>query len=475
MNRPRNSIQGRIFLWICTLTSLFLIAIGLVIHHEVREIVLGAVDRTLHSKAQVISGLLHEENNTIELELEEVVSGEYSIPRSGHYFKVLMNGKLFAASPSLVDGGYDLAAGVLETHDRRLKEKIFTSRGPDGEPIRVLQHDLSAFGMTFTIFVAESLSDSLEMIQTFRRFLLMVIPVGILIVSLMALWIARRSLHPLEAFSAKVKAITHETLGERIAVGAETRELSGLAGSFNGMLERLQKVFESEKRLVADASHELKTPVSVIKLQCAVTLQRERTPEEYVDALKTISSVTDAIDALVKDLLSLARIDSGILSSQGCTVVSLTECIQKAVAMMKPFAEERSIRIITTFADDVTIAGNGESLTEAFLNIMENGVKYNREHGVLEVSAARSGAEAVVSIRDTGVGIKAEDMERIFDRFYRSDAARNADGTGLGLSIARAIIEAHGGRITLESEPGTGSTFTATVPLNRHEGTEGSV
>jgi len=230
------------------------------------------------------------------------------------------------------------------------------------------------------------------------------------------------------------------------------------------MLDRLQKVFESEKQLIADASHELKTPLSVIMLQCDVTLQRERRPEEYIDALNSIRSVSDGINAIVKNLLLLARLDSGLLSSKGPDIVSLNDCIGKAAAMVQPFAEKMSIRVVKTLGVDISIAGNTDNLAEAFLNILENGVKYNNDNGVVEISSTWNGVEAVVSIRDTGVGIRKADQERIFDRFYRADTTRNTDGTGLGLSIAKEIIEAYNGKIALESGPREGSTFTITLP-----------
>ncbi|MDD2733226.1 MAG: ATP-binding protein [Desulfuromonadaceae bacterium] len=464
MNRFRNSIRGRLFAWICAFTSLFLIAVALLTYLEVRETVFNSVDTTLHSKAQVITGLLHEEKGSIELELEEVVSGDYSIPRSGHYFKVLMDGKLFAAAPSLVNSSFDLAAGALETNDTGAQQAVFTSTGPGDEPIRVLQYDLNAFGKTFRIFVAESLDDSLDMIRKFRHFLLMVIPTGILVVSLMAMWLAKQSLKPLEQFSGRIRSITDKTLDKRVDTESETAEMADLAESFNDMLDRLQKAFESEKRLIADASHELKTPVSVLMLQCDVILQQKRTAEQYIDALTTIRSVSDGIGATVKNLLLLARLDSGILSSKEFESLSLNTCIQQTVAMLQPFVEKRSIQLLESLGADTTVVGNMGSLTEAFLNILENGVKYNRDNGVLEVSTTWNGAEAVVSIRDSGIGIAKEDQERVFDRFYRADSARNADGTGLGLSIARAIIAAHGGTISLASELGLGSAFTITLP-----------
>ena len=133
---------------------------------------------------------------------------------------------------------------------------------------------------------------------------------------------------------------------------------------------------------------------------------------------------------------------------------------------MKPVADHRGVQIAATFEAGFKVSGNRESLTETFLNIIENGLKYNRENGLLKVSAVSNGRNAVVTIRDTGFGIKKEDSERIFDRFYRSDTARNEEGTGLGLSIAKAIIEAHGGEIAVESELGEGSTFTVVLPVS---------
>jgi len=379
----------------------------------------------------------------------------------------MMNGKLLSASPSLVDNNFDLSAGTLEYRDKKTKEKVLTAVGPDDEPIRVLQYDLKSFGADFSFFVAESLSGSMEIIHTFRNFLLLVIPSGILVVCLTGLWIARQSLFPIEAFSDRIKKITHKTLNERIDTGKETSELTGLADSFNEMLDRLQRVFDSEKRLIADASHELKTPVSVIKAECDVTLQKERRSEEYIEAIKTIREVAENIDDHIKALLSLARLDSGILSPVDFAAVSLTECIQKTIDITRSLAEKRLISVTETLEDDITVAGNRDSLIEAFLNILENGVKYNRDKGALEVSVNSKGEKTFVSFKDTGAGIKKEDLHRVFDRFYRADSVRSAEGTGLGLSIAKSVIEAHGGEITVESEQSKGSTFTVVLTVKQ--------
>lgn len=460
-----NSIKGRLFLWFFIFTSALVIIIGLFLYHEVKEIAFDAVDKTLHSKMQIIIGLMHEEHGEIELELSEVVSGDYTIPRSGHYYVVIINGKLSAASPSLVDENFDLTLGKLESSDEEIKERVYTSVGPDKEPIRVLQHDFELFDTPVSVFVAESLRDSLDMIKTFRRFLQISIPVSILAACLVGFWIAKQSLEPLKVFSTKIKKITHKTLSERIDAKAETLELIGLADSFNEMLNHIQKAFEAERRLISDASHELKTPVSVIKAQCDVALQKDRTTEEYIEALKMVMTVTDNMGHIIRDMLSLARLDSGVLTPADFKIIPLNDCILKAVLLTKPLADKKLIDIRTSLEEDINIHGDKDRLAEAFLNIIENSVKYNKEHGVVEVSVIKKEGHASISVKDTGMGIKEADLGNIFERFYRADTTRSMEGTGLGLSIAKTIIEMHSGNTKAESELGKGSCFTVTLPL----------
>lgn len=453
------------FFWFFSLTSVLLITVSLFLYHEVKGIIFTSVDRTLHSQIQVITGLLHEEDGRIELELSEIIAGAYSIPRSGHYYQVLMNGRLLAASPSLADENLDLTSAKFEYYDETFRERVYTSVGPDKEPVRIKQYDFDFLDIPVSVFAAESLADSLEMIDMFKRFLLVAASVGILIISFAGLWAANHSLKPLQIFSSDIENITHKTLNKRIDVATVTNELSVLADSFNAMLDRLQKAFETERRLVADASHELKTPVTVIKTHCDVLLQRDRTKDEYVEALSTIKTVSENMGRLIKDLLSLARLDSGMLSPDGFKLIALNECIREAAQLAGPLAEKKSITINTVLKDDINITGDNDRLTEVFLNIIENAVNYNQESGTVEITEARNNNTAVISVSDTGPGIGQDDLEKIFERFYRADTSRSEGGTGLGLSISKIIVEAHGGKIKVESEFGKGSRFLINLPL----------
>lgn len=490
MKIPPTSIKGRLFFWLLITISCLLVTLGFALYYEVKNNVLASLDNVLYSKMQLVTGFLHEEHGKIELELSEIIAGEYNIPRSGHYYKVIMGGKVFAVSPSLVDERFELESGALESDNKALRKKIYTSRGPDNEPIRVLRHDFEFLGRETVVFTAEDLRESLRMINSFRKFLLVIIPLSILLVSLIGLLIAKKSLKPLKMFSSNIEQITHKTLSGRVNAQTEAEELTGLADSFNRMLERLQKAFEAERRLISDASHELKTPVSVLKVQCDVTLQKERTNEEYMEALETVRTISGNMGSLISDLLSVARLDSGILSPEDFKPLPLRECVEKAVRLTEPIAEKKQVTVSCSVPDDITVIGDKDRLTEAFLNLIANAVRYNKDGGGEVRVSARRGARfkgqgsredkdltlatcplppdrdfIEISVEDTGIGIKENDLERIFERFYRADTSRNTEGTGLGLSIAKAIIDAHGGKIRAESHAGRGSCFTVTLPL----------
>lgn len=466
---PR-SITGRLVAWLFLGTTVILIVAAAFLSGEVRELVIGSVDRTLHSKRQLVTGLLHEEHGRVELELSDIISGEYVIPRSGHYYRVMMDNAVLAASPSLVNDDFVFVPLGAASAGGLPGESAYTSTGPDDEPVRVLRYRYHAFDRDFDITLAESLSDGLAMIALFRRYLLVSIPLVILIICFAAWRIAKASLRPIASFSTTIETITHKNLSDRINAGATAHELARLAQSFNAMLDRLNRVFESQKRLVADASHELKTPISVIRTQCDVALQRARTPEEYQDALRAIQSSSQSMTKLINDLLSLARLDAGLLSASNFAAVSLKECIDHAVTMTAQLARERQAVVTTAIDETLLVRGSRLALSEAILNLVENAVRYNVKQGSVAVSAAREGGKAVITVSDTGIGIRESDRDRIFERFYRADTARSADGAGLGLSIVQSIVEAHGGTITVASEPGKGSRFAVVLPLAESAG-----
>ncbi|MBL7049134.1 MAG: HAMP domain-containing histidine kinase [Nitrospira sp.] len=426
--------------------------------------ILSSVERALQSKMEIVRGLLHYEDNELEFELSEVVSGEYSIPGSGHYYQVVIDGNVFASSMSLVNPEFEFTMPGEFLYDEW--GVMYSSLGPENERVRVMRSDFMFLSKYTTIIIAESIEDSISIINTIRMYVIAILSFTIFIACFMNLWIFSRSLRPLDYFSDTVSRITHKNLEERLDTHSQAAELRVLSESFNGMLDRLQKAFEIERQVIADASHELKTPLSVVKAQCDVILLRRRTVQEYTEAFEIINRAASTMGRLVNDLLLLAKLDSGILSLKSFSSLSINECLQDAIRMVRVLAEKKDITLVYKVQGELYASGSKAKLSEAFMNILDNAVLYSDIRGVVEATAHRENNKIVVRIRDEGVGIDKADLQRIFDRFYRVDKSRSSKGTGLGLSIANVIIESHGGSIVVESVLGEGSIFTVSIPVS---------
>jgi len=461
------SIKTKLLVWIfCSVTVLFA-GFGYALHFKLHYVVNDSLDKMLHANLQLVKGLVHTHDTvTVECEAEEFMKGDYVVPDSGHYYKVFVDGKLKTASYSLVDSSFDLTPGRPLEHDVKRNEWIYLSTGPDGEPLRVIRHEYMFLSKLITLVVAENMTSSIQLIDRLTSYVLIVLPVIIILIAMISLIIAELSLRPLQHFSEAIENISHKNLEARLTENGLALELRRLANKFNSLMERLQQAFEAEKNLLGDAAHELKTPLAVIRAECDIALQRTRTAEVYAQSLKEIRSVSDGMLDQVNGLLTLARLDSGMLDASVFQALSLNSCISDAVRLAEPLAKKKNILISTSLSDEIIAQGDKDTLTEALLNLVENAVKYNHLGGFVAVELNRREGMAEIVVSDTGIGISEEDRERIFDRFYRSAAARSGtDGTGLGLSIAKAVMQAHGGEIRAEAQAGGGSRFILTMPL----------
>ncbi|WP_169305336.1 ATP-binding protein [Coraliomargarita akajimensis] len=273
-----------------------------------------------------------------------------------------------------------------------------------------------------------------------------------------------RSLKPIRSISQTAAQISAGNLSQRIDLNDTESELGQMGEVLNNTFSKLDSAFEQQVRFTADASHELRTPISVILAKCQFALMREREPEKYVAALKTCEASAQHIRGLVESLLELARIDSGeftINTSPG----DLAKTAQETVDMLNTLAEAKSIRL--TLKHDATPADFDSSrMHQVATNLIGNAIKYTQEGGTIDVHVHGQGSFAVLEVHDTGPGIEARHIPHLFDRFYRSSDERSDDrrSTGLGLAITKAIVDAHRGQITVESELGAGSCFIVRLP-----------
>lgn len=292
--------------------------------------------------------------------------------------------------------------------------------------------------------------------------------IGVLIVGggfLVGWLLIGRSLKPIGVISETAHRISDGDLSGRIEIKEDGSELGQLSSVLNETFEKLETSFEHQVRFTADASHEMRTPIAVILAKSQFALNRERSPEKYQEALQTCMDSAQHMRTLTDALLELAKVDSGEFHLHKETG-NLEDLTREVVRMIEPLADEKKIAIHCELAS-VKMDFDPQKMRQALLNLLSNAVKYNQEEGEIGVTLKEVNGEALLEVRDTGAGMNGEVLEHVFERFYRVDRARTQNGrngTGLGLAITKAIIEAHGGRIGVTSEMGTGSTFSINIP-----------
>ena len=278
--------------------------------------------------------------------------------------------------------------------------------------------------------------------------------------------LSRRATRPIERISETAQAISGSDLSRRIPVEEAASELGSLAQTLNETFDRLEAAFQRQVRFTADASHELRTPLAVIHSHAELALTKERTAAEYKQSLETCLRAAKRTRSLVDALLVLARADAGRLQLK-LETFDLKDAAGECLAMVASRAQERNVTLETDI-HSVELEADRTRILQLLTNLLVNAIQYNQEGGRVVLSVAKEGAEAVLKVTDTGIGMAEEDQVHVFERFFRADKARSreAGGSGLGLAICRSIVEAHHGTISFFSQPGTGTTFTVRLPLS---------
>lgn len=294
---------------------------------------------------------------------------------------------------------------------------------------------------------------------------LLAIGLGVLALGLIGgWWLAGRAIRPLEQIGETARGIEASKLSERFNVESTDTELRELGATLNSMLTRLEAGFEQQNRFTADASHELRTPLAVLLSHTELALARQRSPEEYQAALKTIHRSGERMKGLVEDLLVLARANSGRLElRRGRT--DLRQLAEESAQLLRPLADAAGIQLDVA-GESVIAEVDAARLGQALVNLIANAIKYNRPQGSVIVEVEQIPEATLIRVSDTGEGIPAESLPHLFEPFYRVDAARSREtgGSGLGLAISRRLVNAHGGELTVHSELGVGSRFELRLP-----------
>ena len=304
-------------------------------------------------------------------------------------------------------------------------------------------------------------------LAAFQRTLLFAVPITLVLAGGLSFFLTRKALKPVDAITKTAREIEERGLTRRIKVRSKD-ELGRLAETLNQMFDRLQRTFDREQQFTADASHEMRTPLSVIKGEATLALSKERSKEEYQKSLELISHETSYMTSVVGKLLELAHVDT----CQECLSfedINLKDLLTELASDIGVLCEEKSIHFELSTRDDLIVKGDKIKLKELSLNIVDNAIRYTSQGGNIFVSLEKNGDNARITVKDTGIGIPEDHLPHIFERFYRVDKFRShgEKGAGLGLSICQRIVELHGGKIEVKSKVGDGSAFSILLPISR--------
>ena len=343
---------------------------------------------------------------------------------------------------------------------------LAASRQPAPDPQdRVATRTVQAGGRPYQIAVSAPLDAIHAELAVVRRAIFIALPLILALAGLGGYALATRSLRPLGWMAEQARRITGSNLETRIEITNAAEELAVLVTSFNELLSRLDQSFDTMRRFVADASHELRTPISVIRGEADVALSRERSPAEYRESLTVVLDESRRLSRLVDDLLNLARADAGHVQLQTHDFY-LNELLAECCRSVQGLAHTRGLQLECRAGNDLQFTGDEQLLRRLVINLLDNAIRYTPSGGQVTAALEAGAASVQLCVSDTGIGIAPIHAARIFERFYRAGEARNRQdgGFGLGLAIVKWIAESHRGTVTCTSDLGRGSTFTVNLP-----------
>lgn len=456
------SVRIRLTIWYSLILALSLGVFGSAAYFAMSHSIRSAVDAGLRRKVEGVRGIISrtapEGLAALKDELSEYDEGQGKGSRL----------RVTDSSGAVIY----VSSGIESYVDARLPSR--EESNPfyieiHGEQFRVLDTPVEAKGSTYEIEVATYTEDFDLAIDRFRRLLYLGVPIFLALTALGGYWMSRRALAPVDEIIEAARRIGVTSLSSRLAVPQTRDELQRLASTLNEMLERLESAFHRITQFTADASHELRTPISVMRTNAEITLRKPRSESEYSAALSQILEESQKVSSLIDQLLDLARADSGS-AALPMVRTNLNEAMDRAYQKASILAGAKQLTTSVHLPEEpVWIQGDPAALERLFLIFLDNAVKYTAPGGQIEIHLTTRDDTAEAEVLDTGIGIGADDIPHIFERFYQADRSRSREngGSGLGLAIGRWIAQTHGGEIAVESQPAQGTSIRVRLPLCR--------
>jgi heavy metal sensor kinase len=458
------SIGSRLTLWYLAIFAAAQLLFGVAMWMALRQELYAVADSALKAQIEDLTNFLksQKKKNMTVTKLREEASEAYDLEHSGDFLQVYDE-----------EGNWIFRAPLLE---KNLPTPVVTAGGKGrsfenlhlaNRPFRFLTERIRVNSRSYLVQTGVPADQIVATLSLFRRYLLMLAPVLLLAAASGGFWLSRKALSPVDALTRTARNIGGNNLGERLEKLRTGDELQRLSDTLNEMLARIESAFLRVTQFTADASHELRTPISLIRTEAEIALRRSRGDAEYREALRHILLEAERTTTLVEELLSLARADAG-RESLHLRLVDLRALIAEIANEWCPLVERRNLQFARVFADcDLPVLADRRALERLLAILLDNAIKYTPPPGIIELELRTRDDKAVITVRDSGIGIAESEHSKIFERFYRVDRARSRElgGAGIGLAIAEWIVQQHRGSITVQSCLGKGSSFSAAFPL----------
>ncbi len=479
--RPR-TLRARVAIATALVLAVVLGLVAWIVDDQVRRQSMRALDVELRTDAEAIGSTVRLDGRKIEVAMADRTSlAKFADLTQGRYYQVFAEGCKSVRSASLGEASFpeppasdlgvpnaprspelDLTttAGFREPSIRRCRLRLAVTQTEEGHEYP----EPTALKEAVVVEVAHSLEEVDQARATVRLALGLALPVGLVLGAAAAYLVAGRATSPIRRLSEEARAIGGTAVDARLDATRVEGELHDLAQTLNQAFDRVAAVAARERRFASDASHELRTPIAILRSHLELSLSRARSPEEYRATMRTALDATLRLEQIVRSLLLLARLEGGTLER---APFDLREIVRRAVDALRPSAERAQVRVeFAPPGGPLLVAGDGVLLDRLVANLLENALSHGASGGVVEVEVSGDGACASVVVADRGPGFPAELAPRLFERFARGDGSRTraTGGAGLGLSIARAIARAHGGDVVAGSREGGGARVEIRLP-----------
>lgn len=459
----RWSIRTRLTAWYVSVLAVLLLVFAVILFIFQYVTLTRQIVHDEMQDAVTVEGLLFFDG-TGQLQLRQ---DYYSRPQSHLLVDRLMEifdlkGTVLYRSKAL--NGQSLGGGLIAGEGDGSSNKRIV-RLKDGSHVLVISHIHGMRGRDIVIRVGYSLRPLRDRMWQFVWLLGIALLVTILLAGITGQWIAGKAMSPIGLMAERAEGITANNLHDRLVVANERDELGTLAGVFNHLLERLEQSFQQLQRFTADAAHELRTPLSSLRTVGEVSLSEPRTPEQYRDAISSILEETQRLNHTIDSLLLLARAEAGN-SFADSELIALVPLLIEVVAMLSVLAEEKGIQVLVQGDEqNAEVYGDRGLLRVALINILHNALKFSPQEGVVQVELTTDETSVLVTVTDQGPGIAKDEVDAVFERFYRGRGVSTNSGNGLGLSIVKLIVNRIRGSIHFEQPLENGATIVLRVPL----------